>query len=178
MIYALVHYPKVDLQRIHQFRKRYDPQVDLIAPHITLMFPVPESIGEDNLVRHFEGVLKPCEPFLIHLQDVQISSDNYCFLMLQEGSAKVIRLHDAIYTGILADYLRKDIPFVPHLTLGVLNQDSNNRDRALEEAKRLDIDCRCVIDQLHLVKINDDRSRIVWSKEFALVGQRSSCFLP
>lgn len=168
MIYALVHYPKLDSPRIHQFRKKYDPQVDLIAPHITLMFPIPETLGEVNLVHHLERILWNWQPFRIHLQGVQISLGDHLFLMLQEGNANVIRLHDKIYAGILTDYRREDMPFVPHLTLGVFSKDSRDHDRILEEAKQLDIDQHCVLDQLQLVKVNDDRSRIVWSKEFPL----------
>ena len=168
MIYALVHYPNVESPRIHQFRKKYDPQVDLIAPHITLMFPVPESVGEDTLVRHLESVLCNWQPFPIHLQGVQISSDDHLFLLLQEGNGKVIRLYDEIYTGILVEYRREDIPFVPHVTLGVSREDSSNHERVLEEAKQLGIDQRGVLDTLHLLKVNDDRSSIVWSKEFPL----------
>jgi 2'-5' RNA ligase len=168
MIYALVHYPSVESPRINQVREKYDPQVDLIAPHITLMFPVPESVGEDILVRHLERVLCNWQPFLIHLQGVQISLDDHLFLMLQEGNANVIRLHDEIYTGILVEYRREDIPFIPHVTLGVFEENSSNHERVLEEAKQLGIDQSCMLDKLHLVKVNDDRSRIVWNKEFSL----------
>ena len=168
MIYALVHYPDIDTMRINQFRRKYDPQVELIEPHITVMFPVSESIGEDNLVHHFENVLGHWQGFPIHLQGCQISSDDYVFLLIQEGNANIIRLHDELYTGILAEYWRKEIPFVPHLTLGVLNQASTNRDRVLEEAEQLGIDYHCVVDKLHLVKVNNDRSNIVWSKVFLL----------
>jgi len=147
---------------------KHDPQVALIEPHITLMFPVSESIGEDHLVHHLESVLRNWQSFPVHMQGCQISSDDYLFLLIQEGKTNVIGLHDKVYTGILADYWRKDIPFVPHLTLGVLNKKSTNRDYALAEAEELAIDYYCVIDKLHLVKVNDDRSKIVWSKEFLL----------
>lgn len=168
MIYALVHYPNIDTQCINQLRMKYDSQFGLIEPHITLMFPVLDSIGEDNLVHHLESVLCNRQSFLIHLQGFQISSDDHLFLLLQEGNKNILHLHREIYTGILADYLRKDVTFIPHLTLGVLNKDPSQRDRALEEAKRLGIDHRCLLDKLHLVKVNDDRSKIVWSKEFSL----------
>ena len=168
MIYALVHYPNVDTQHINRLRMKYDPQVKLIEPHITLMFPVSESIGEDHLVHHLESVLHNWQSFPVHLQGCQISSDDYLFLLIQEGKTNVIRLHDEAYTGILKDYWRKDIPFVPHLTLGVLNKKSANHDHALAEAEELGIDYHCVMDRLHLVKVSDDRSNIVWSKEFLL----------
>jgi 2'-5' RNA ligase len=140
MIYALVHYPNVDAQQINQFRKKYDPQVDLIEPHLTLMFPVPESIGENNLVYHLESVLSGRKPFPFHLQGLQKSWDDYLFLMVQEGQADIIGLHSEIYTGILADYRKEDILFVPHLTLGVFAKNSNEYAEALEEAKRLYLD--------------------------------------
>ena len=121
MIYSLVHYPNIDIRRINQFRKKYDPLFSMIALHVTIMFPVPESVGEDNLIRHLENVLYSWQAFSIHLQEVKLSSDDYLYLLLQEGSEDVIRLHDEIYTGMLVDFLRKDILFIPHLTLGVLN---------------------------------------------------------
>ena len=169
MIYALVHYPNVDTQRINLFRKKYDPQVDLIQPHITLMFPVPESIGEDNLVHHLQSVLSGWQPFPIHLQGLQKSWDDYLFLMVQEGNADIISLQSGIYTGVLADYRKEDIPYVPHLTLGVFAKNANEYAEALEEAKRLDLDYRCVLDKVHLVKVNDDRTQIVWNGEFPLL---------
>jgi 2'-5' RNA ligase len=168
MIYALVHYPKIDSVRIEPFRKKYDPQVGLIKPHITLMFPVSEAVGEVSLIHHLESILRNWQPFLIHLQGIQISSDDHVFLLIREGSANITRLHDEIYTGILADHLREDIPFVPHVTLGVLEKDPMIRERVIEEADQLGIDDRTVLDKLHLVKVNNDRSKIVWNKEFVL----------
>jgi 2'-5' RNA ligase len=169
MLYALVNYPNLDNRRVDQFRKRHDPQVDLIEPHITLMFPVPESIGEDNLVNHIERVLRDRQPFPIHLQGLQKSWDDYLFLMVQEGKADIAGLHSEIYTGVLTDCRKPDLPYVPHLTLGEFAKKANEYPEALEEAKRLDLDYRCVLDKVHLLKINDDMTQIVWSKEFSLL---------
>jgi 2'-5' RNA ligase len=168
MIYALVHYPSIDTRRIQLLRKKYDPQFDLIGPHLTLMFPVPESVGEDNLVLHLSSVLSDRRPFPVHLRGFQKSWDGYLFLMVQEGGADMTGLHGKIYTGVLADYGKEDAPFVPHLTLGAFAGNEHEYAVALEEAKRLDLDYRCVLDKVHLVKINDERTRIVWSKEFSL----------
>jgi 2'-5' RNA ligase len=168
LIFAVVHYPSLDTQRINQFRRRYDPQVDLIEPHITLMFPVPESIGEKKLVNHLESVLRGQQPFPIHLQGLQRSRDDYLFLMIQEGRTDIIGLHNEIYTGVLANRIKGELPYVPHLTLGVFAKNANEYPEALEAAKRLDLDYRCVLDKIHLLKINDERTQIVWNKEFSL----------
>jgi 2'-5' RNA ligase len=169
MIFALIHYPAVDNAQIQAFRRKYDPQVDLIAPQITLMFPVPVSIGEDILIHHIKSVLTRWKPFPIHLEGVLLAPDNYIYLLVQEGKDSLTRLHDEIYTGLLATYLRTDIPFVPHVTLGLLALDSVSQDRVVDEATQLGVDHRGVLNNLHLIKVNDDRSRIIWSKEFTLV---------
>jgi 2'-5' RNA ligase len=170
MIYALIHYPSINTRRIQLLRKKYDPQAGLIGPHLTLMFPVPDSVGEDRLVRHLHDVLRGVGPFPIHLRGFQKSWDGYLFLMVQEGGADMTALHGRIYTGPLADYRKQDVPFVPHLTLGAFADNEHGYAAALEEAKRLDLDYRSVLDKLHLVKVNDERTRVVWSKEFSLLS--------
>ncbi len=183
MFYALVHYPKINTERINEFRRKYDPHVDLIEPHITFVFLVPGSVGEANLVRHIESVLGNWRPFPIHLKGLQKAWDHWLFLVLAQGNENVTRLHQELYTGVLAAYHRPDIEFIPHLGLGLfLRQDANydirnpqqvsldadKYARALKEAQQLGLDYHCVVDGLHLVKISDDISEIVWSKQFAL----------
>lgn len=181
MFYALVHYPSIDTERIDRFRRKHDPHVDVIEPHITVVFP--ERVGEERLVRHVENVLRGWEPFPIHLQGLRKSWDHWLFLILQEGNAEIVRLHDELYTDVLAEYRREDIEFMPHLGLGffarqdaaydVLNPqrtplDTVGYSRALEEAERLDLNYRCLLESLHLVKITDDVSQTERYKEFLL----------
>ena len=72
------------------------------------------------------------------------------------------------YTGVLAAYHQEDLPFVPHVTLGSFTEDTHRCSQALEEAEQMELGYRCVVDRLHLVKINNDRSLVIWSKEFLL----------
>jgi 2'-5' RNA ligase len=167
--YALVHFPDIDTERINLLRKRYDPQFNLIEPHITLMFPVGEAIGENNLVNHVVSVLRNRQSFQVHLHGLERSSDDYLFLMVQEGNADIIGLHDEIYTGLLVGYRKPDRPYVPHLTLGMFAKNANEYPEAFEVAKRLDLDYRCVLDKVHLLRIYDDMTQIVSSKEFSLL---------
>ena len=44
----------------------------------------------------------------------------------------------------------------------------NNLQKALREAEALNADHRCVVDKLHLLKFNDDISRIIWDRELLL----------
>jgi 2'-5' RNA ligase len=168
MSYALVHYPNINIEYINQLRWKYDPQVDLIKPHITLIFPLPESLNEDNLILHIYSILSESKPFPIHLKGLQKSRDEYLFLMVDKGKMDFIKLHNNLYTGILIEYHREELSFVLHLTLGVFTKDADKLLQILEEAKWLNLDYRCIVDRLHLIKINDQQRQIIWTKEFAL----------
>jgi 2'-5' RNA ligase len=185
VFYALVHYPNIDTKQINEFRRKHDPHFNLIEPHITFIFLVPESVGESNLINHIENVLEHWPPFPIQLKGLHKAWDHWLFLTLAQGNDSVIRLYRELYSGVLASYHRPDIAFVPHLGLGLFARKDGNYDirnprevsldveeyaHAFEEAQQLSFDYRCLIDRLHLVKLNDDISRIMWSKEFPLPG--------
>jgi 2'-5' RNA ligase len=111
--------------------------------------------------------LKKWQPFTIHLHGFKKSWDDYLFLLIQKGNANITRIHNEIYTGRLAGYRREDIPFIPHLTLGVFDKDSNQYNHALKEARQLGLDYHCLFDKLNLVKVNPQESTIVECKEFS-----------
>ncbi|MEH2381274.1 MAG: 2'-5' RNA ligase family protein [Nostoc sp.] len=167
MSYALVHYPNINTEHINQIRQKYDPQVDLIEPHITLVFPLIKSINENNLILHTDKILSKWKTFPISLKGLQKSWDEHLFLMVEEGKLDMIKLHNELYTGILAEY-RDNLPFVPHLTLGVFTKNRDQCLQVLEETQHLDLNYRCVVDKLHLINIAGEQRSIIWSKEFAL----------
>lgn len=119
MYHALVHFPQIDIRRIEQLRRRYDPTVDLIAPHIPLLFPVPDTVSVDALTAHISPIVASWRPFPIHIRGLYQSWDHWLFLTLQEGNREVIRLYHTFYSGILRAYRRTDIEFVPHIGLGL-----------------------------------------------------------
>ncbi|WP_375494624.1 2'-5' RNA ligase family protein [uncultured Nostoc sp.] len=168
MSYALVHYPNINIKHIQQIRQKYDPQVGLIEPHITLVFPIRESINENNLIMHTHSILSKWKTFPISLKGLQKSWDKYLFLMVEEGNVDIIKLHNELYTGILAEYYKSNIPFIPHLTLGVFTKDTDDFLQVFKEVQHLDLNYRCVVDKLHLINIADEQRSIIWSKEVVL----------
>jgi 2'-5' RNA ligase len=117
-------------------------------------------------VSHIESVLHRWEPFPIRLKGLQQSWDEYLFLLLNKGGQDVILLREEIYTGLLSEYRNDAGPFIPHVTLGVFTGKNEEYAQALKEAEQLKLNYECMLDRLHLIKINDERSQIVWSKEF------------
>ena len=46
----------------------------------------------------------------------------YVFLVPDEGHSGLSLLHDRLYTGPLPQYLRLDLPYIPHITIGTLTE--------------------------------------------------------
>ncbi len=168
MSYALVHYPNINTENINQIRQKYDPQFYLIEAHITLVFPIIKSINENNLILHIDNILSKWKTFPISLKGLQKSWDEYLFLMVEEGKVDMVKLHNELYTSILAEYFRYNLPFVPHLTLGKFTKDRDKFLQVLEEVQYLDLNYRCFVDTVHLINIDDEQRSIIWSKEFVL----------
>lgn len=174
MYYALSIYPQLSselLQSIAAIREQFDPTSGFIRPHITVLFPVPESVGEKQLISHITNVLSDWSPFEIRLGGFHKSHDHWLFLTLLEGEAQVKKLYQALYSGILAEYRRDDIEYVPHLGLGLFIKESSTYDwdnpgaadfdreryqEALHLGMALQLDSSFIIEELHLIEIPDE----------------------
>ncbi|MFN8474891.1 MAG: 2'-5' RNA ligase family protein [Anaerolineae bacterium] len=184
MYHALVHFPAIDTARIDAFAAKYNPWPTL-PPHFTLIYPVPEDVGEAELAAHVGNVLRGWRPFPIHIAGFHLSWDYWLFLTLQEGRKEMVRLHDALYDGPPAPYRIPDIEFVPHISLGLfarrpetydpfapekLELDGEHYAAARREAEALNLDYHTVLDRLTLLRLNRDLSQIEPVREFALGG--------
>ena len=80
-------------------------------------------------------------------------------------------MYRAIYTGILAEFRRDDIDFIPHLALGLFVKDNARYDwnnpresdfdeqsyrSAIHDAEELHLDLRWLVEELHLIKLPDE----------------------
>jgi len=182
MYYVLLIYPEVDADLVGRIRRRYDPTVDVIGPHITVVFPVPESVGRERLISHVQPVAGDCRPFEIRLGGLRRSRDHWLFLTLTQGSESARRLHRLLHTGVLAEFRVADRDFVPHLGLGHFMRegatydwenpreedfDAERYEAAVREAQPLLDGPAERIDTLHLVTIPDEV--LEWSS-----GERST----
>lgn len=116
-------FPERGVEAIQDIRRKYDPTVAVVAPHITVLFPVPESVGEADLLSHLEAVCARRSPFEIRLGGFHRSDDHWLFLTLLQGAEDVRSLYLDAYSGILGQYRRADIHFVPHVGLGLFVQE-------------------------------------------------------
>jgi 2'-5' RNA ligase len=154
--YAVVYFPKNDLKQIQDFRKKYDPQWEIIDPHITLVFPF-SDLPEEAIINHVENIVGTIKPFEIQLKGLMKSFDHCLFLLVQEGKEHIMGLHDQLYKDSFTSYLRADIPFVPHMTIGYFatKEDQLKKDlyeKGLAEATAINFDIICQFDNISLIK--------------------------
>ncbi len=93
----------------------------------------------------------------------------YVSLLADEGHPGLLALHDALYDGILAAHRRRDIPFIPHVTVG--------RQAQLQEcdriANQLNEQCRIVrarVDSVDVVRMEESVMRTVAEIRLGLVA--------
>lgn len=171
MYYTLNIYPQLSAelaQSIDAIRRKHDPTVGFAKPHITVLFPVPDSVGEPRLISHIQSVLSSWNPFRIRLGGFHKSQDHWLFLTLTEGEAQVKQLYRSLYTGILTEYRRDDIEFVPHVGLGLFIKEGSQYDwgdaqkadfdqeryeEALQQAKALPCHSSVAVQRLHMTKV-------------------------
>lgn len=184
MLHVVVYYPKLDMSKVEDFRKKYDPYTNLVRAHITFVFPLPEDkIPKQVLVDHLSAIARKWKPFDIRMTDLSRSWEHWLFLDVEKGNQEIINLHDELYTGPLAPYLRIDLPYDPHIGLGLFTDksvefsvrnpeaaplDSSGFEKARKEAELLGLDYSGRVESLHLITIDDKLENIVESQEFML----------
>ncbi len=123
----VVNYPTIsaeDFDWIQTIRKQHDQlNWKVVDPHFTVVFPV-FSLEEKAFIHHIKQAVKEIEPFDFVLRCAVLGDDafsdfTHVFLVPDEGCSRIVKLHDRLYTGILTNELRLDIPFVPHI--GIAN---------------------------------------------------------
>jgi hypothetical protein len=125
MSLLVLAYPKIvqkDYDWIQRFRKKYDGYYKIVQPHFTLVFPV-NNFEESIFIRHTENILKDFKQIEFSLRCSTIVKDSFSdfshiFIVPDEGNSQIIKLHDKLYSDVLASELRLDIPFIPHIAIG------------------------------------------------------------
>ena len=184
MYYGLVYFPKIQKDRINKLRSKYDPTFELIDPHLTIIYPVPASVGKNRIINHITEVLKDWNSFELNFKPLVKSWDHWLFLSINKGKMEIKKLTMELYSGMLSEFYREDIDFIPHIALGLFIKNKSKYDfqdpeklifdeesyqKAYLEAKQMNFDFECMIDNLDLVELTDDFSEIKTIKKFWLV---------
>jgi 2'-5' RNA ligase len=106
---------------IAALRRRFDPLVDLIPAHITLVFPFESELTPFELRTHIEDAVRGGPgPFPIRLGGISGSDGRFLFVNVKRGNDALIELHDRLYSGPLLAHQSLAFTFAPHVTVGRL----------------------------------------------------------
>ena len=131
MLYT-VAYPNLsaaDAEFISAFRQAHDlPYRDVVAAHFTLLFGCTE-LDRPTYLRHVENVAKDVPRFGFTIRYAMLGADDldetaYVFLVPDEGYSDVSLLHDELYRGPMAKFLRPEFPYIPHIGIATLQDRS------------------------------------------------------
>jgi 2'-5' RNA ligase len=111
---------EADARLIADIRARHDRQVSVLGPHFTLLFGC-DQVDEAVYVDHVRAIAASTLAISFRCRDAEPDADDdkgYVYLVPELGREALTRLHDALYTGPLAPFLRQDMHFVAHVTIG------------------------------------------------------------
>jgi 2'-5' RNA ligase len=123
-------YPEIPVEAaayLEAFRREHDiPYRDVVAAHFTMVFGC-NGLAVSQYTEHVATVARASSPISFSCRYAMLGADDeddtaYVFLVPDEGYSAISMLHDQLYTGILEPYLRLDIPYVPHITIGTMKE--------------------------------------------------------
>ena len=151
---------EAQIDEIEAIRKKHDPLFGFIQPHITLVFPLESALSNDELRAHIARKLEGVHPIEVELIDCISHEGDYLFLRIEKGREQIRKLHDELYKGPLAKFLRSDIPYIPHVTIG----RKENEKRAIEIAEkmpRLSTRLQCILEKVSVECIGEGGESII-----------------
>ncbi len=159
----------MSINEIEDIRKQHDPLFGLIPPHITIVFPFESSTSNDELKLHILKLSKEIQEIEIEFANQITSEGEYLFLRVEKGQKQIEELHDMLYTGALLQFLKEDISYIPHVTVG-RKESTELAAEVAKEIKSFPEKLQCVIDRISVERIGENGKSII---EFEVPLQKS-----
>ena len=157
---AIVWFPPLPPEsKIESFRARHDPLATSLPAHVTLVFPFPTTLTSTQWASHIKRIVGNWPQLPVSFRNIESIQGEFTVLMLREKSEAVIALHDKLYSGVLKAFLRKDIEYHPHITLGrATGNPSTATFESMQDAATREIcgEWRAVVRELAIVTLHQD----------------------
>jgi len=115
---ALVWFPDAPaLTAIERFRSAHDPLAAALPAHLTLVFPFASTLGAVQVAAHVRRATARWPALPVRFEGLGHFHSDWVHLRVTRSHAAVVALHDRLYRGALAPFLRRDLPYEPHLTI-------------------------------------------------------------
>jgi 2'-5' RNA ligase len=154
---------QADRAFIDSYRSEHDAAFrDVVAPHFTMLFGC-DQIAESQYKEHVRSVAARSKPvsFVCRYAMVcnDVSNENfYVFLVPDEGYSALSLLHDELYRGPLAPFLRLDAPYVPHVAVAT-SQDSKHIKDLCDSLNKGGLSMAGSVDRLTMCSLVDGKIR-------------------
>jgi len=111
-----------DMRWLQLFREQHDPNFAKVDPHFTMVFGI-RDLSKDVYLNHVAGVARLCRQIHFMCRYAMVGADDldntaYVFLVPDEGNAALSLLHDRLYRGPFKPFLRLELPYIPHISIG------------------------------------------------------------
>lgn len=150
---------------IRQVREHFDPLISHIRPHVSLVFPFQSEIPDTVLMKKVTQILSGTPAFPAAFTKLGHDDKGYIWIEAGQGRKMLIKLHDQLYSDpYFVPFLRADIPFQPHITIGKVDKD--DMDKIISSLKIQDLCFSTLINTVSIERVaaNDD------SDEFAKIN--------
>ncbi len=157
-------YPQInekDYQWIQEFREENDELYHgVMEPHFTLVFPVfnqrPETLIEEIKRRSVDHKKIDFTLRCSIMEKDAFTPYWHVYLVPDEGYSQIVKLHDNLYSGKLAEELRLDLPFIPHI--GIANSVEKWTCKELvDQINNSDMVITGVINEIDVVEYHEEK---------------------
>jgi 2'-5' RNA ligase len=118
---------------IEAFRERHDPLVHSLPGHVTFVFPFASTLSALQVATHLRRVAGHWPAIPIRLHGIGVHRGEWVHLRVTRGAQAIVELHDRLYRRSLAPFLRDDLVYDPHVTIG-RGRDAAEADAIAVEA--------------------------------------------
>ncbi|TDM09245.1 MAG: hypothetical protein C4K60_08075 [Ideonella sp. MAG2] len=178
---ATLDIPAEQARWIQNFRQAHDPHFKVVEPHFTLVFGI-RDLAASVVLAHVAKVVAITQPIRFRCAYAMLGADDiddtaYVFLVPNEGNAEVSLLHDALYTGELAPFLRLEFPYIPHITMAA-SQDFRQAKRLCDQLNQEGVEVSGLLNALTVGVLRDGRFEALRRFELGAALQAGTGPLP
>lgn len=162
---SILIFPEMyNYDEIQKIRQQFDPLVENIKPHISLVFPFNSELTDKELSQKISQKLQDIKSFPVTFNKLGSDDNGYVWLEASHGQDRLTKLHDLLYQiEELKPLLRTDLSYIPHITLGHVAIDQT--DQLLGSLSVEKLTFSTYIDQIAIETILDnDDSKVIFQQ--------------
>ncbi len=158
MSLLVLAYPQIsqkDFEWIQNIRSKNDTRYyNVVKPHFTIVFPVTD-VQPSEFIEDVEKNSAGFKRISFITRCAIIVKDSFSeftdvFLVPDEGYSSIVKLHDKLYSGILKNNLRVDIPFIPHIGIAGSKVPLESKSIA-DELNSADFSIKGILNKLDII---------------------------